>query len=223
MNRLLMFGSDECARRVAFDVERWRLFEVVAFVGNERPASWPTDRGFCLLSEVRSAFGSTDTWAFAAGTERHLNQDRLAAFMQAKGLGFRIASIVSPSASVASDVRVRENSYIGDDCAVLPGANLGANVWIERGCHVGLSAKIGQSCWLAHGCIVGDGATLGKSCTLFRSVSVAAETTLPAWSLISEFRSVEVSPPHPIFRDPLFRADVILRGTEPTPPKAPAS
>jgi hypothetical protein len=60
--------------------------------------------------------------------------------------------------------------------------------------------------------MVGDRATLGKNCTLYRSVSVASDTALPAWSLISEFSTVNVSPPHPVFRDPLFRAEVILRG-----------
>ena len=213
MDRLIIFGIDGPASRVAMEAERSGRFEVVAFV-TQTPGSAPTFLGRPVLdpAAARATFEPASTHAFASCDARFLNQDRLSLYLSAKQSGYPIASIVSPSALIAPGVRLRENVFVDAGARVLDGANVGANVWVLAQALVGSRAKLGSSCWIGESCAVGDDATLGKNCTIAARAEVAPGVSLPAWSFINRTTSVAVSPRNTIFLDPLFPGGAVIRG-----------
>jgi len=216
MERLIIYGIDGQAARVAMEAERSELFEIAAFV-REGAASGETFLGRPVMDAqaAKAAFPPKSARAFAACDARFLNQDRLSLYLAAKQAGYAITSVVSPSAVVAPGVRLRENVFIDAGARVLDGANIGANVWLLANAIVNSRAKLGSSCWLDEGSSVGADATLGKNCTLTRHASITSGISLPAWSLINRDVSITVSPLATIFIDPLFPNEVVLRGSNP--------
>jgi serine acetyltransferase len=211
MESLLIFGSGAASIRIRHEAERSGKFRVVGFVDNA-PAIVAMDVPVVTADEAIARFDRAHTLAFASGDACFLNQDRLSTYMRVKGLGFRVASIVSGTAVVARDVKLRENVFIDANVRVLPGANIGANTWVLHGSEVGVNAKLGTSCWVSSSCDIGDGASLGKNCTLGSGVVIDSGVVLPAWSLINQTMRISESLTVPLFIDPLFRGPVVLRG-----------
>lgn len=212
MIRLLVFGTGgECARVVG-EAERSGEFEVVGFVAiDESSTASFLDRPVFNTGRAAEKFSRNEVLAFACGDNRFLNQDRFGAFISAKKAGYRIASIVSASASIASDVRLRENVFVDSHVRVLHGAQLGENTWVMQGALIGSRARLGRSCWVSEGAIVESGAILEKNCTLTQHVVIRPGVNLKAWSLVNVPQVIERTPESAIFVDPLFPGEVVLR------------
>ena len=216
MERLIIYGIDGPAARVAIEAERSGLFEIAAFVKEgATPDETFFGRPVMDAQSAKAAFPPKSAKAFASCDARFLNQDRLSLYLAAKQAGYAIVSVVSPSAVVAPGVRMRENVFVDAGARVLDGVNIGANVWLLANAIVNSRAKLGSSCWLDEGSSVGSETNLGKNCTLARHASIASRVSLPAWSLINRDVTVTVSPSATIFIDPLFPNEVVLRGSNP--------
>ena len=215
MKKLLLFNPGLGVERILREAERDAQFEVVAFVNPFGPAGTTLfDRPVVDLETARKRFERSDVEAFACGDSRFLNQDRLAAFMEAKRSGFRVTSIASTAASIGPGVRIRENVFIDADASVFSGANIGANTWLLGGVRIAENVRIGSSCWLADRCLIEREVVLGKNCSLAENVIVRQGTHLPSWTTINLARVIATSPQHAVFVDPLFRSEVMLSHDE---------
>lgn len=153
MTKLLIFGVQaECAR-IVFEAERGGAYEVVGFVANEKELCREfMGRPVFQSEEVRTLFRRTEVSAFACGSNRYLNQDRLGHYASAKRTGFRITSVVSADAALADDVKVRENVFIDAHVRILRGCTIGANAWIMSGAALSADVSVGASCWIGSLC-----------------------------------------------------------------------
>lgn len=207
MKKLLIFGESASLARLIHEIERAALYEIVGIVVTNAAA---TNRHNIPLYTLESlpAFDKQEVSAFIAGDEQHLNQQRLAAYMEVKRMGYTIAAICSASASIADGLKLRENVFIDHGARVVADANIGANTWIMPGAQIDADARIGSSCWIGSQCIISAGATLGKNCTLGQGVTIGPGVVLPPWSTINYPTTLNASPASTLFLDTRFRAPV---------------
>jgi sugar O-acyltransferase (sialic acid O-acetyltransferase NeuD family) len=90
------------------------------------------------------------------------NRIRAERFAQARALGYRFVSYVSPRAMVARDVIAGENLSIGDGAIVQSFVKLGDNVHVGAGCIVGHHSHVQDHCFLAPGCVVAGSVSVGE-------------------------------------------------------------
>ena len=165
MKKLLIFGEGPSLPRLIHEIERSALYDIVGIVVPHATA--PARNNIPLYTlETLPAFDRQEVSAFIVGDEQHLNQQRLAAYMEVKRMGYAITAICSAGASIADGLKLRENVFIDHGARVLADANIGANTWIMQGAEIDADTKIGSSCWIGAQCIISAGATLGKNCTL---------------------------------------------------------
>ena len=207
MKRLLIFHVGGDLERILHEVTQDGIYQVAGIIAAETASA--TIRYFRELAAVAETdrLGSV---FFIVGDARLLNQHRLSAYMEIKRKGWPIVSLKSAAASVAPEIKLRENVYIDRGTRVLSGANIGANSWVMQGSELGANCKIGSSCWVGSYCRVSERATLEKNCTLGEGVIIGPDVVLPAWSTIKSRSRIMQSPATPVFTDSRFKSPVFF-------------
>jgi UDP-3-O-[3-hydroxymyristoyl] glucosamine N-acyltransferase len=179
----------------------------------------------CLLpaapAELAAAIDRREVRLFIAADERLLNQHRLAAMLDYKAAGFRFAALAASGAVLAESVRLRDNVLVDAGARVDAGVDLGANVVVGAGAVIGDGAVIGHSVWIGSRAVIGAGCRIGRNCVLGEGVLLEPGCALEPWTQLARGTHLRVSPGRTIFNDPLFRAEVALRGTASPFPEAP--
>ncbi|WP_074923336.1 UDP-3-O-(3-hydroxymyristoyl)glucosamine N-acyltransferase [Delftia lacustris] len=103
---------------------------------------------------------------FIALDERFGNFKRAELMQAALARGFRLGSFVSPSASVAGNVIMGQNVFIGDHASIGPGCQIGFNSMVHTGARLGPGCIIKPSCWIESGVQVGAHVEIGAHCIL---------------------------------------------------------
>lgn len=205
MKKLWLFHVGGDLERIRHEITRNGQYEiagVLAVEGGDYGTSQLSDKA--ILAQARQ--NGDD--CFIIGDARLLNQYRLAAYMAIKAGGGRIVPLKAPSASVADDVKLRENVWVDHAARVLPGVSIGANTWVMQHSELGTQCKVGSSCWIGPNCQISERATLGKNCTLGNGVVIGPDVVLPDWSAINSNVTITQSPATTLFIDPRFRAPV---------------
>jgi len=145
--------------------------------GEYVPAAFTVDPGyaaadsFCGLpvvpfGEVASRFAPASHDFFVAIGYTHLNEARKEKYLAAKALGYRLASFVSPRATVLNDGRIGDNCLILEDNTIQPFVTIGNNVTLWSGNHIGHHSSVGDHCFITSHVVVSGGVTIGESCFL---------------------------------------------------------
>jgi UDP-perosamine 4-acetyltransferase len=95
-----------------------------------------------------------------------------------KGLGYNFATIVHPSAVVASDVVIGE------------GAQIMAGAVIQPSCRIGINSIINTRASVDHDCIIGDHAHIAPGVTLSGGVSVGACSHIGTGAMVIQGLSI---------------------------------
>lgn len=161
------FQRDPCYRMAGFTVDASHLFAttmfglpVVPFEEIERDFPAATVRLFIAVGPVRN------------------NRVRAERFAQAKKMGYRFVSFVSPHALVDAEVRLGENCSIGENAIVMPFSQIGDDV------------RIGTASVVGHHCVLEDHCYLAVSCVLAGSVRVGARAFLGAGATVRDGVSI---------------------------------
>jgi len=115
---------------------------------------------------------------------------RRAVFDRFKAAGFSFASVVHPSATVASDVAVGEGAQIMAGAVLQPGVRVGRNAIINTGAVVDHDSDIGDHVHVATGaCLagsvsVGASAHVGAGASVINNVRIGAEALVGAGALV---------------------------------------
>lgn len=110
---------------------------------------------------------------FVAFDERFGNFKRAELMQAVMERGFKLGSFVSPRASVAANVKIGVNTFIGDGVTIGYGSRIDYNNVLLPGAHIGNGAHIRPSCWLEPGVIIGNEAQLGMHCTVRSGALIA--------------------------------------------------
>lgn len=143
------------------------------------------------FEDIATCFPPADHLAFVAIGPVRVNRIRAERFAQARALGYRLISLVSPRASVWPGVEIGENCTVGDGCVVQPWTRLGDNVHVGSGCTIGHHVRLDEHCFLAaHVALAGSvtvqrAALLGVGAVVRDRVRVGAEAVVGAGVVLS--------------------------------------
>ncbi|MCW4000978.1 MAG: acetyltransferase [Candidatus Bathyarchaeota archaeon] len=192
--KLVIIGDGETAE-LAYDYFSGDSnFEVVAFSIEEAFMHQKTLLGLPVVAfeKIEQKFNPNIHHAFVAVSFTQLNRLRSRLCKQAKAKGYRLASYISPKASVAGNVEIGENCFIQEHVSIQRGAKIGANVTIWVGSCIGHRSVIGENCFLASHvavsgfCRVGENCFLGVNCCLAGNVKIGDDCVLGAGAVVTK-------------------------------------
>ncbi len=189
--KLIIFGIAKHAEMVA-ELARTQ-FEVVAFTANRRfvTADRIGDYPLIPFEELAERCDPATHAVHVALEYSRQSGDRARFVAEAEQLGFSIASLIHPSAIIASSAVIGRHALICEGVLILPFAKIGANVAINAGSLVGMSAEIADNVYLGSRVTVerytriATKCTIGNGSTIAEGKVVAAQSTLEPRSVVT--------------------------------------
>ena len=189
---LVIFGTGDIAELAHYYFTHDSDYRVVAFTVD---GAFKKADKFCGLpviafDEILQHFLPTETEVFIALAYAKLNQLRKDKYLAVKALGYRLASFVSPDATVRNDGRIGENCFIFEDNTIQPFVTIGNNVTLWSGNHIGHHSTIHDHCFIAShvvisgGCEIGEQCFIGVNATLRDHIKVGAKCVIGAGTLL---------------------------------------
>jgi sugar O-acyltransferase (sialic acid O-acetyltransferase NeuD family) len=188
--RLILIGTGAFAQ-VAFEYfTHDSPYEVVGFAVEKEFIGGNDLFGLPVVpfEELTGHFSPDDHHFFVAITYFGLNRVRARLFEQARELGYRAASYVSPDAFVWKNVDLGEHCFVFEKAVIQPFAKIGANVIFWSGSFIGHHSTVADHCFVAaHSAVngtvsVGAYSFLGANSTIANHVSVAENCIISAGS-----------------------------------------
>ena len=162
----MIFGAAEIAQLAYFYFSTDSSYKVEAFTVDEQ---YVRDSIFCHLpvvpfGDINNNFSPEEHDMFIAVSYSQLNAVRKQKYLQAKSLGYSLASYVSSRATVLNDGKIGDNCFILENNTIQPFASIGNNVTLWSGNHIGHHSSIADHCFIASHVVVSGGVNIGESC-----------------------------------------------------------
>jgi len=134
--------------------------------------------------EILSHYSPKDVYLINAIGSVRVSKNRQVVYEKFKKLGYQFLSVIHPTASVASEVRLGEGVQLMAGCTIQPGNQIGVNVIVntnasvDHDCiirdHVHIapgvtcsgSVNIGLSSHIGTGAVIIEGVTIGNYCLI---------------------------------------------------------
>jgi UDP-perosamine 4-acetyltransferase len=107
-----------------------------------------------------------------------------------KERGYRFASVIHPSAIIASDVHLGEGVQIMAGAVIQPGSHVGentivnTNATIEHDCRIGAHVHIAPGVTLSGNVCISDRVHLGLSATVVQGIRIGAAAVIAAGAVV---------------------------------------
>lgn len=111
-------------------------------------------------------------------------------FDKFKDRGFTFASVIHPSAVIASDVEIREGAQIMAGAIIQPGSRIGLNTIVntktsvDHDCIIGDHVHLAPGTTISGGVTVGAGVHIGVGATVIQGVRIGDNSLIGAGSLV---------------------------------------
>lgn len=192
--RLIIFGASEYAQLAHHYFSKEGDFEVVAFTVD---SAYRKETSLCGLpiiafEEIGKDFKPDDCHFFVAMGFSRINALRKEKYLAVKALGYRLASFISPRATVLNDGRIGENTFIFEDNTIQPFVTIGSNVTLWSGNHIGHHSTIRDHCFITSHVVISGGVEVGEQCfigvnaTLRDHIKIGERCVIGAGALILE-------------------------------------
>jgi sugar O-acyltransferase (sialic acid O-acetyltransferase NeuD family) len=163
---LVIFGCGDIAQLAHFYFSMESEYEVVAFTVDR---AFRNCEDFCGLpvvafDEISAQYGPSQCDLFIAISYTKLNLVRREKYLAAKALGYRLASFISPRATVLNGGLIGDNCFILEDNTIQPFVTIGNNVTLWSGNHIGHHSVIKDHCFIASHVVVSGGVEIGEQC-----------------------------------------------------------
>lgn len=174
MKKLVLFGNGAVASTLHYYFSRETEYRIAAFTVDRPFIREDTLHGVPVVpwDEVAERYPPTEYSMMIAIGFVQTNRLRAERCLQAKKMGYRLASYVSPTASLWDGFTVGENCRIGANVMIQPYVSIGDNVFIGSGslighhsvikahCHLSASVRIAGYVTVESYCYIGINATL---------------------------------------------------------------
>jgi len=120
----------------------------------------------------------------------HLPKTRTALFEKFKAKGFSFATVIHPSAVVATDVVLGEGAQIMAGVVIQPGCEIGVNAIvntrasIDHDCQIGDHVHLAPGVTLSGGVRVGNASHIGTGATVVQGVKIGRNSLVGAGSVV---------------------------------------
>ncbi|WP_323011599.1 UDP-3-O-(3-hydroxymyristoyl)glucosamine N-acyltransferase [Castellaniella sp.] len=116
--------------------------------------------------------------AFVAFDESFGNMKRMELMRALMVRGFRLDTLISPSAVVAEDAIIGMNVFIGPNATIGHGCRVDFNTIIHAGVIIGPNSRVKSSCWLESGVQLDSGVEIGAYCILRMGAAIRSQVTI---------------------------------------------
>lgn len=192
MDALLLVGGGGHCRAVIDVVEREGRWAIAGIVDPGLPEGsavlgYPVLGGDDALEHLR---GTAADHALVTLGQIRSAAGRSRLYGRLAGLGFRLATVVSPRALVSRHAALGPGTVAMHFVAVGPGAAVGCNAILNTRSLVEHDARVGDHCHVSTGAVLnggvrlGDGSFVGSNSVLREGVSVAPGTFIPMGSRV---------------------------------------
>ncbi|WP_421657486.1 acetyltransferase [Leptothermofonsia sp. ETS-13] len=189
---LVIFGAGDIAQLAHYYFTTDSEYEVVAFTVD---ADYLTNPTFCDLplvpfEEIDKNYPPNQYEMFIAVSYAKLNAIRKEKYLAAKAMDYRMASFISPHATVLNQGRIGENCFIFEDNTIQPFVTIGNNVTLWSGNHIGHHSIIHDHCFISSHVVISGGVEIGECCfigvnaTLRDHIKVGERCVIGAGALI---------------------------------------
>ena len=163
---LVIFGAGDIAELAHYYFSSDSEYEVVAFTVD---AAYATSSEFCgrpvvHFHEVAVRYAPQTHGMFVALSYSKLNEVRKQKFLEAKALGYGLATYVSSRATVLNGGKIGDNCFILEDNTIQPFVTIGNNVTLWSGNHIGHHSIIHDHAFIASHVVVSGGVEIDESC-----------------------------------------------------------
>jgi sugar O-acyltransferase (sialic acid O-acetyltransferase NeuD family) len=184
VKKVVIFGAAEMARLVHFYFSRDQSREVVAFTVNRE---FNTGQKFCGLDvidfeDVLSRFPPSDYDMFIAIGPSKMNTLREEKVLEAKKLGYELASYVSPHA--ICDSSIGQNSFLADFAVVNPFSVIGENNFVFEFAVISNESVVGNNCYISPRATVGTFSAVGNNSFLGTASVINTRVVVGEYSLV---------------------------------------
>jgi sugar O-acyltransferase (sialic acid O-acetyltransferase NeuD family) len=171
---LIIYGSGQMAEFAYARLQRDSRYRIIGFTVDRSHLRADMFCGLPIVAfeEIERHFPVRSVCMFIAVGPVQCNRVRADRFAQAKSLGYRLISYVSPQAIVDPDVAVGENCSIGESAIVQAFSRVGDDV------RIGSASVIGHHCVLEDHCFVGVGSILAGSVRVGRRAFIGVNATI---------------------------------------------
>jgi len=189
---LIIFGIGDFAQLAHYYFTDNSDYDVIAFTVD---AAYCTEPTFCNLpviafEEVSEKYNPEEYAIFVALGYSKLNAIRKEKYLVAKAMGYRLASYISPHATVLNEGRIGENCFIFEDNTIQPFVTIGNNVTLWSGNHIGHHSTIKDHCFIASHIVISGRVVIGEQCfigvnaTLRDHINVGEKCVIGAGALL---------------------------------------
>ena len=163
---LIIFGTGDIAELAHYYFTTDSSYDVTAFTVN---AEYLGSNSFCDLpvvafEELTSHYHPDQHDLFIALSYTRLNAVRKDIYVEARDMGFSLASYVSSKATVLNEGRIGDNCFILEDNTIQPFVTIGNNVTLWSGNHIGHHSTIHDHSFIASHVVVSGGVEIGEQC-----------------------------------------------------------
>lgn len=184
MKKVVIFGAAEMARLIHFYFSRDQVREVVAFTVDREYNSGQKFCGLAVIDfeDVLSQFPPSDYDMFIALGPSRMNTLREQKFLEAKNLGYELASYISPNAICNSSIG--HNTFLADFAVVNPFVVVGDNNFIFEFAVISNESVVGNNCYISPRATVGTFSAVGDNSFLGTASVVNTRVVVGKYSLV---------------------------------------
>jgi len=186
MEKVILFGNRAVASVIYTQLSEDEQFDVSAFTVDRAFIKEESlfDLPVIPFDEVQSKYPPDEFKMMIAVGYVKVNKLRAERYYQAKEMGYRMISYISPQASVAKGITVGENCHIAQFCTIAPFSHLGDNVFIGTGSIIGHHSVIKDHCYLAASVRISGYVTVEPYCFFGINAIVRNKVTIARQGII---------------------------------------
>ena len=203
MKKLIIFGFGDIAQIAKFYFERDTMYKVEAFCLDSDYIESKEFEGLPVVPFERLVdnYPPDQFDLFLALSYTNMNKLREKKFFEAKEMGYKLPSYLSPDCTYRSQSEVGENCFIFEDNTIQPFVKIHDNVTLWSGNHIGHHSHIESHNFISSHvvisghCIVRSNCFLGVNSTIAHNVIIEKETLIGAGAIIAkntDFKGVYV-------------------------------
>jgi len=190
--KLVIFGLGDLAELAGYLFPLHTDYEVAAFCVDAEYAKESTfqNRPIVTTNNVIEEYPPAECDMFVAIGYKNLNKLREEKYFQIKKMGYRLATYVSPLATVFDNVSIGDNCFIFENNVVQPFVRIGNNTMLWSGNHVGHHSVIGDNCFIASHAVIsgrveiGNNVFIGVNATLRDKIKIGSHCVIGAGTVL---------------------------------------
>jgi sugar O-acyltransferase (sialic acid O-acetyltransferase NeuD family) len=166
MKKLVLFGNGDHASLCHYRITHETDYSVVAFTVDRPYMKEATLHGLPVVpwDEVALCYPPAEHEMLVTIGHVQVNELRAARYREARELGYRVASFVSPHARLWDGFPIGDNCIFHGNVEIQPYAHVGHNVNIGSGSIIGHNSTVGDHCFLSAGVLMAGNVTVGSHC-----------------------------------------------------------